>query len=377
MRGDHFDWEVLRLDTTTSCCHRRELASRRTEIAAARWSRLRVTVNGRLGQHVSDQLLDPEDCVAPAVAMSHRGPAMHIPFGSHYRLGPTPHRSTNENPPGSDFEEILGSPLVLRTARRRRRARFTTRSGNGLTWVHTDVRIVLGVWDGDNAVPMAAVDDEFPLPPGRLLLPELHRGGGRPGKRSRPWLFSPVALSNILFESWRAALVEPGSREVWPPGLSVVDRGEDALFDLEATPRRPVVFVRDGRVENLPKTLVTVDDVTECTGHGGWLGPAFDDFAVRPTVSLDPPVASPGCLVVATARCLPASPGLTALVVFDSLEPPGPAEVLLIELTDPAVLLTTGRWIAPVQRGSGPWSSPWLEVAEPLRAITVIDGDGP
>lgn len=102
-----------------------------------------------------------------------------------------------------------------------------------------------------------------------------------------------------------------------------------------------------------------------------------NDLAVRPDAPLDAPIASSGCLVVASARSLPAAPGLTALTVLDSLDPPGSTDVLLTELTNPAALVTSGRWIGPVQRGSGPWSSPWLEVAEPRLGITVIDGEGP
>jgi hypothetical protein len=82
------------------------------------------------------------------------------------------------------------------------------------------------------------------------------------------------------------------------------DPGTGAFTDLEGTPRRPQVIVRDGRVLRPLRTLLDSVRHRDWTGHAGAAGADPEDLVLRPDTVVDAATDSPVCLITA-ARSLP------------------------------------------------------------------------
>ena len=364
------DWEVLQLATMTESAVRDAVPPTSDRVTAFR-SRLRVRVAGRVGESWADGSTPGERELGEALAAACRGPRLDDPFGAGYGHVSEPPRAV----PLADLTSILCRPHVLRVDGRRRSVSLSTSAGARVRWTHDDVRVLIGFRNGRRTTPLAVFDSaEVPASVDAALPAAEVRPVGRHGELTAPWLVSPIATSQLFGADWLAGMAATGgSCSSWPAACTIVDHGTGAPTDLEGTPRRPQVIVRDGRVLRPLRTLVDSGRQRDWTGHAGPAGADPEDLVLRPDTVLDAATDSPVCLITA-ARSLPAAPDV---VVLTAMVPPiGPAarvDTILVRIKDGPGLLAAGQWTWPSQRGTGCWSLPWLRLDEPTAAVSVLE----
>lgn len=364
------DWEALQLASVTESAAR-DVVSPMTDRVTTFRSRLRVRVAGRVGESWADGSTPGERELGEALSAAGRGPRLDDPFGAGYGVISEPSYAVSP----ADLSSILVEPHVLRAERRRRWVSLSASGGACVQWNHEDIRVVVGLRRGRRTTPLA-VFDSADIPAGiDAALPAAEMVPvGRHGRLSAPWLLSPIATSQLFGAGWLAGMAAAGSTgSAWPAACTIADPGNGAPTDLEGTPRRPLVIVRDGCVLRPLRTLFDSGRHSDWTGHAGPAGVDPENLVLRPDTIVDAAMDSPVCLITA-ARSLPAAPDVVVLTAM--VPPAGPAarvDTILIRIRDAPGLLAVGRWTEPSQRGAGCWTLPWLRVDEPAAAVTVLE----
>ena len=107
------------------------------------------------------------------------------------------------------------------------------------------------------------------------------------------------------------------------------------------------------------------------TGHGGFDGSNIDNLTITPANFDGLPAEASH--IIPNARRLAVAPDLFAMTAIDSAYVA--ASTLVVQVRDFGKGLQSGRWLPPVQRGSGRWKSPWLQLGEPNRAFRLLRVD--
>jgi hypothetical protein len=368
VRRDAPDWELLRTTSQTTRQHIAVAPHPHVEHVREERSRLRIKVRDRMGQSITWHHTQPDpDQIAEALAAASHGPRMVLPFGAHYHTIDAMEHKTKPTP-----DDLLDLPNLVQTLTHRRQAHFVTAAGATLYWDHTETRVVLGVGHTQSHVPVAVLNEaEARTSPCHELLPPVTTvpvADGQHRLRS-PLLCSPLMLAALLLPRWTAALSRHAEAMLnLPHQVRLVDDGSGAPTDLEGTRRREITLLEADGAARPVRTLTSASRPGELTGHGGFVGPEFENLTLFPNIVRGAP-ESTACHVVTQARPLAAVSGVVALTTLADARPPS---TVIACLANPIALLRHGHWVRPIQRGSGPWRSPWLELPEPHRVLTVL-----
>jgi hypothetical protein len=362
------DWEWLRFDAVTTIIRKDGATSEIfSENKRETRTRLRVRANGRLGETFGWFKLSPDrEQLIEAIEDSRHGPPLNFDIGRNYPLAiPSASESRDLS------KEALRLPDVVSLITSRRFAKFRASEPKLLEWDYSESLIMRNVVKGhEQAFVVTNVDIEETVEAGRTdLLPATAPVAVATDTFQFPVVLGPLALAAIIGNSWTIGL-QSGSHIDLPPGVSLTDDGSGPPTDLEGTLRRSTTFQTE-EARTPIRTLTTAENPDELTGHGGFDGSEIDNLTITPT-NFDgfPAEASH---IIPNARRLAIAPDLFAMTAVGSDY--RAASSFVVQVRDLSEGLQSGRWLPPVQRGSGPWKSPWLQLDEPNRVFRLLRVD--
>lgn len=368
------DWELLRM---TVRARRRTKAHSdgtvRCDYSEEEYSRLRVAVDGRLGECGYRHSASPSaEHVERAMRSARSGLPLSVKFGSAY-----PNQFTTTQRAGATRDDLAVSPGVLGVGWQHTSVSFIAGSGETLRWDHVRGHALLGDRVEGRGVPLALLDTTAPTDGTRAprladVVPAAEVVPARRFARGSAWLYGPLALSVVLAPRCATAVAQSSRIDPWPPASVIVSGLAGPPTDLEGTPRQPMILVNTTGTTTPIHTLADVNRSDMLTGHAGLFGLDIADLRVQADSVAQPPRNAAACFVV-DARPLAGSDELFAYTALGSMPGQGFAtSTMIVRLPRPLDLLREGQWVGPTYGGRRGWVSPWWETNDLVAATDVL-----
>ncbi|SDC61763.1 hypothetical protein [Shouchella lonarensis] len=177
-----------------------------------------------------------------------------------------------------------------------------------------------------------------------------------------PWLITPVCLSKLTLGDWCSNLKQHNVNVCIPRDISIEDRAINMLYDLEGNRKRPVEFIRDGKIINLPQNLSTAGGCSSLlTGHGGLTDIFLTDLYLSSDNKGDLPYQ--GYFIVIDAHKVSTN---VFVLSFCSNSRNANREIDILVSFNPDMLFRTDYyWIDERAKGVFPWDLPYLLIVSP------------
>lgn len=340
-------------------------------------SRVRVIANGHLGVDISIKNLSTlDEQLERAIYRAVKGPKVNFEFGKNINFVP----ENNQLFLLTLKEDWLSleHPNAIELDQHNVEFYIKTRSGHKLNHQNSRIFVNFGIKHNEY-IPITRIDlySSGSEPLGLLKNIEILSVNDETDLFYHPWLFSPLALSGIALEKWYNCLTNENSEIItFPRGVWIKDRGFGLPTDFEGSTKQPITFVEDGQLITKAYDMYSSEMFkTQPTRHNSIYGISIEDMLVEPAPTsqlLDELTFSQKSYIIITdAYCFPNDNQIEYFIVITLLNKIKKcsrefSKSVLVKLSSINNLFEKGILCGPVQCGRYPWSSPWLEIQNPL-----------